>query len=50
MNKIVTIYLKKIAQQICSTIPSFEMNQNESAKQKEDQKKADIQRDQILNY
>ena len=50
MNKIVTIYLKKIAQQICSTIPSVEINQNEAAKQKADQKKADIQRDQILNY
>ena len=50
MNKIVTLYLKKIAQQICSSIPSAEINKNEAAKQKSDQKKADIQRDQILNY
>ena len=50
MNKIVTIYLNKIAQQICSSIPSVEINKNEAAKQKDDQKKADIQRDQILNH
>ena len=50
MNKIVSIYFKKIAQEICLSIPSVEINKNEAEKQKSDQKKADIQRDQILNY
>ena len=50
MNKIINVYLKKIAEQICSSIPSTEINKNEAAKQKSNQKKADIQRDQILSY
>jgi hypothetical protein len=50
MNKIINIYFKKIAEQICASVPSVEINKNEAAKQKSDQKKADIQRDQILNY
>lgn len=50
MNKIINIYFKKIAEQICASVPSVEINKNEAAKQKSNQKKADIQRDQILNY
>ena len=42
--------LKKIAEEICSSIPSIEIAPIDAKKLKEDQKKATIQRDQILNY
>ena len=50
INKVVNIYFNKIAKEICSYLPSTVVDENELEKQKEDQKKADIQRDQILNH
>ena len=50
MNKIINVYFKKIAEEICTSIPSIEIAPNDAKKLKEDQKKATIQRDQILNY
>ena len=50
MNKIINVYFNKIAKEICAHLPSNLVDKNEAIKQKEDQKKADLQRDQILNH
>ena len=49
MNKIINVYFNKIASEICSHLPAVILEKNEVQKQREDQKKADLQRDQILN-
>ena len=49
MNKIINVYFNKIANEICSHLPSVILEKKEVQKQREDQKKADLQREQILN-
>jgi len=49
MNKIINVYFNKIANEICSHLPSLILEKKEVQKQREDQKKADFQREQILN-
>ena len=50
LNRIVNIYLNKIAEDICSSLPVIQLEKHVLEKEKEDAKKAAAQRSEIEKY